>query len=151
MSGWIFSFYMVAGILYGPFVSPTIQRFGRRDPIMVGLFLYGGSFLCFAALPLVKDHTIYLGLGFASRFIQGIASTLIQTTLYSIITNFYVDHQEEFISYLNAIEGFAHIVGPLIAMVLYSNGGYEFVFYSLGVSFILSCFSVRYIFHARID
>ena len=24
MSGWIFSFYMAAGIVYGPFVSPTI-------------------------------------------------------------------------------------------------------------------------------
>ena len=69
MSGWIFSTYMVAGILFGPFVSPTIQRFGRKKPMMIGLMLYGAAFLCFASLPLVKNHKIYVGYGFLIRFI----------------------------------------------------------------------------------
>lgn len=36
-------------------------------------------------------------------------------------------------------------------MMLYTYGGYKSVFISLGASFILFAFSVRYIFDAKID
>ena len=131
--GWIFAFYSIAIVCVSPFVPKIISKFGRRSPVIFGMFLMGLSFLQFGLLHKLKANTTYyITYAILSRAIQGTASTMIQTTLYSIITNSYPERQMEVIGYLQAAEGGGLILGPFVGAFLFMIGGYNFTFYGYG-------------------
>ena len=76
---------------------------------------------------------------------------MIQTTTYSVSMNFFPDHKESMIGYIEAVTGIGLIMGPLLGSVLYSLGGYDFIFYSFGGFFLLISFFVKLLFSAEID
>jgi hypothetical protein len=76
---------------------------------------------------------------------------MIQTTTYSVSMNFFPDHKEAMIGYIEAVTGIGLIMGPLLGSVLYSLGGYDFIFYSFGGFFLLISFFVKLLFSAEID
>ena len=71
--------------------------------------------------------------------------------MYSICTNFFENDKEAVIGYIEAFTGIGTIIGPLLGMVLYSIGGYEFIFYSFGSIFSIMSIFVMYIFDAKVD
>lgn len=71
--------------------------------------------------------------------------------VYSISINFYPNHKEYMIAYVEAVAGIGCIIGPLFASALYSIGGYSFIFYSFGGTFILLSFFIKIIFPKKID
>lgn len=85
------------------------------------------------------------------RFIQGLASSLIQTTMYSISTNFYPDNRDAMIGYMEAVTGIGLIMGPLLGSLLFGLGGYKFIFYSFGTLFIILSSLVNIVFPSSVD
>jgi len=79
------------------------------------------------------------------------SSSLIQTTMYSVSTNFFPDHKEAMVGYIEAATGIGLILGPLIGSTLYSIGGYHFIYNFFGSSFVLFSFFVKVIFDEEID
>ena len=71
--------------------------------------------------------------------------------MYSISTNFFPDHKEAMIGYLEAVTGVGLIMGPLIGSMLYAIGGYLFIFYTFGSIFIIFSFFISSIFTDEID
>ena len=55
------------------------------------------------------------------------------------------------IGYIEAVTGIGLIMGPIIGSVLYSIGGYTFIFYSFGGIFIVLSFFIKTIFPDRVD
>jgi len=55
------------------------------------------------------------------------------------------------IGYIEAVTGIGLIMGPIIGSVLYSIGGYTFIFYSFGGIFIVFSFFIKTIFPDRVD
>ena len=96
----------------------------------------------------MSEHRLaYVVMAVISRFIQGAASTLIQTTLYSIITNQYnQSDQLQLLGYLQGAEGSGVMAGPLIGALLYMVGGYSFVFYTFGLVFLVLAINISYLF-----
>jgi MFS family permease len=76
---------------------------------------------------------------------------MIQTTMYSISTNFYPENKESMVGFIEAVTGVGLIMGPLIGSFLYAIGGYRFIFYSFGLLFVISSFFVKSIFPATVD
>ena len=71
--------------------------------------------------------------------------------MYSVSTNFFPDHKESMVGYIEAATGIGLILGPLIGSSLYSIGGYHFIYNFFGSSFILFSFFVKVIFNEEID
>ena len=57
--------------------------------------------------------------------------------MYSVSTNFFPNNKDAMMGYIEAVTGIGLILGPLFGSVLYSIGGYNFIFYSFGFMFIL--------------
>lgn len=149
--GYIFAIYSVAVIFSSPFIGKLISKKGRRPIILLGVSLMGISFLLFSTLSYVDDTATYIITVFLIRLIQGFSSSCIQTTCYSICTNFYPDKKEALIGYIEAVTGIGLILGPIFGSVLYSLGGFTFTFFTFGSIFIVSSFFIYKIFPKRID
>ena len=79
------------------------------------------------------------------RLLQGAASTMVQTTLYSICAFFYKRHSVEFIGYLQVMEGLGLAIGPPTGAFIYGIAGYNAVFNVCGVSLVISAIVFRFI------
>ena len=71
--------------------------------------------------------------------------------MYSITTNFYYDNKEQMIGLIEAVTGIGLIMGPLLGSVLYSIGGYTFIFYTMGGLFLFLSFFVKIMFPKKVD
>lgn len=71
--------------------------------------------------------------------------------MYSVSTNFFPDHKDAMIGYIEAVTGVGLILGPLIGSGLYALGGYLFIFYAFGSIFIVFSFFVKMVFDESID
>jgi MFS family permease len=71
--------------------------------------------------------------------------------MYSVSTNFFPDHKEAMVGYIEAATGIGLILGPLIGSSLYSIGGYHFIYNFFGSSFIVFSFMIKVIFSEEID
>ena len=71
--------------------------------------------------------------------------------MYSICTNFFPNNKDAMVGYIEAVTGVGLILGPLIGSILFSVGGYIFIFYSFGSLFIISSLSVNIVFTEDID
>jgi MFS family permease len=111
----------------------------------------GTSFLAFGTLSLIDDKHLFITGMFIARFVQGLSSCMIQTTMYSICTNLFENDKEAIIGYIEAFTGIGTILGPLLGTVLYSIGGYEFIFYSFGSIFAIMSIFVMCLFDAKVD
>lgn len=124
---------------------------GRRNLVVFGMILMGSSFIAFGFLTHCTDVNMYISLALLIRFLQGLSSSFIQTTMYSISTNFFPDHKDAMIGLIEAVTGVGLILGPLIGSALYAIGGYLFIFYSFGSLFIFFSLFVKCIFDADVD
>ena len=129
--------YSVAVIICSPFVGNMVNRFGRRNLVSFGMFLMGFSFILFGLISNINQKETFITLALFTRFLQGFSSSLIQTTLYSISTNFFPNNKDAMMGYIEAVTGIVLIMGPLFGSALYSIGGYNFIFYSFGFMFVI--------------
>ena len=111
----------------------------------------GTSFIVFGLISETQNKTLFITLSLVNRFLQGLSSSMIQTTMYSISTNFYPDNKESMVGFIEAVTGVGLIMGPLIGSFLYAIGGYQFIFYSFGFLFIIASAFVKGIFPVSID
>jgi MFS family permease len=132
-------------------VGKMIGVLGRRNLIVFGMCLMGSSFLIFGLISDLEQKEAFITLALLNRFLQGFASSLIQTTMYSISTNFFPDHKDAMVGYIEAVTGVGLILGPLIGSGLYSIGGYKFIFFSFGSLFIVFSAFIKGIFDDSID
>ena len=57
----------------------------------------------------------------------------------------------EFIGYIQAMEGLGLISGAGLGSLLYVIGGYNFIFLSFGILFLISSFASNYILDSSLD
>ena len=149
--GYIFSIYSLAVIFASPMIGKMITSRGRRPLIRLGVLLMGVSFIAYGLIDYIEDNTIYICLSFIIRLLQGFSSSSIQTTCYSICTNFYPDKKEALVGYIEAVTGIGMIMGPIIGSILYSMGGFSFTFYVFGSIFLVTSFYIYKIFPKTVD
>ena len=128
-----------------------ISVIGRRNLIISGLLLMGTSFIAFGMLTEIENKSVFITLVLLNRFLQGFSSSMVQTTMYSISTNFFPNHKDAMIGYIEAVTGVGLIIGPLVGSALYSIGGYRFAFCVYGAIFFFCSTLIKSVFSDAID
>lgn len=147
----MFSAYSVAVIVFSPIVGSMIPLTGRRNLVIYGLLLMGGSFIAFAIVSDLDNAQQFITLSILARFLQGLGSALIQTTMYSLCANFFPDHKDAMIGYIEAVTGVGLCLGPLLGSALYAIGGYNGIMYTFGSVLITMSLFVKCVFPPRVD
>jgi len=120
-----------------------MMSFGRSNITTVGMIVMGASMIGFAISHYIEDKNTFIVFTLFIRFCQGLASSSIQTSVYSIITIVYPDKMERVIGYIEATMGVALVVGPLFGSVAFYFGGYQAPFLILGTVFFIFVFLGR--------
>jgi MFS family permease len=111
----------------------------------------GISFIILGQINIVKEENTFIVISIIIRFIQGFSFSWIQTTMYSISTNFLPEHKAAMSGYLTAAVAAGFIFGPLIASGLYKIGGYQLIYNGFGLSYIIVGLLVKIIFGPEVD
>lgn len=111
----------------------------------------GFSMLAFALISYIEDKTTFIVLAFIIRFLQGFASSSIQTTCFSITSVMYAKRQQELIGYIECCIGFGLVIAPLLGSLLYSAGGITVPFYTFAAIFLVVAISVFRIIPDKAD
>lgn len=130
--GLIFAIYSVAVIIFSPMVGKSVQVAGQTNLITMGVFVMGLCFVLFGIIDDMESTTRILYFGLVLRFIQGISSSFVQVTCYSIATNDYPVIKDKIVGWLEALTGLGLIVGPIIGSLLYSAMGFKHAFFIYG-------------------
>lgn len=71
--------------------------------------------------------------------------------MYSICANFFPDHKDAMVGYIEAVTGVGLCLGPLLGSVLYSYGGYNGIMYTFGTLLIIASLFIKIVFPAKVD
>lgn len=137
MIGSIIGIYSVAVIINSTIMGKVMLFFGRSNITTMGLLFMGTSMIGFALSHYIEDKFWFITVTMLIRFTQGLASSSIQTSVYSMITIVYPDRMERVIGYIEATMGVALVVGPLFGSVCFYFGGYQAPFFIIGAIFFL--------------
>jgi MFS family permease len=137
MIGLIIGIYSVAVIINSLIVGKIMHYFGRSNITTIGLLFMGTSMLGFAFSHYIEDKNTFIAVSLLVRFLQGIASSSIQTSVYSMITIIYPDKMEKVIGYIEATMAVALVIGPLFGSILFYFGGYQAPFVTIGIIFYI--------------
>ena len=151
MTGYIFAIYSVAVVIVSPFVGPLMQKLGRRAVVLIGMMLMGVAFILFGAISSITNKNVFIAAALSLRFLQGLASAIVQVTCYSVATNFYPDRKNTVIGILEASQGLGKVMGPLLGTAFYSIAGYDFMLYAFGSLFMLISFFIPCLMPKSID
>ena len=121
--GLIFASYPLSTIIFSPIIGKLYPYTGRRSLILFGVFLMGSVFLCYSAIQEISNMHLFIGMNALFRMLQGLASALTQTTIYSVCTNFYGERREAMIGYCEALQALGFIIGPILGSFIYDFGG----------------------------
>ncbi|BDA77759.1 Bcr/CflA family drug resistance efflux transporter [Leptospira kobayashii] len=124
------TFYF-AGIAVGQlFYGPLIDRFGRKNPLLIGIFLYALASIGCSVAPNI-DSLIWI------RLLQGLGGCVGMVAANTIVRDvFPADRTARVFSLLILIMGVAPMVAPTLGGIFVASFGWQFIF------LVLASFSV---------
>jgi MFS family permease len=143
--GIIFTAYPVAIVITAPLIPKLFSKYGRKLPIVLGLFLMGAAFVGLGIIGEISNKNLYVSAAIAFRMLQGVSSVMINTTLFSIGALYYKDHSMAYISYITAMEGLGTALGAPLGAVFYTLLGYDAIFICCGALMIGSSIAFKYL------
>ena len=117
-----------------------------------GLALMGLSVLLFGFVKQMEGKATVIILSLLLRFIQGIASAILNTAAYSFASLIYPDPKkmESAISMLEATSGIGLIIGPIIGSSIYTAVGFKWTFVLLGAILLPLAFLINCCLHSKL-
>ncbi len=129
-----------------------IECFGQPNLLGFGLALMGLSVLLFGFVKQMEGKATVIILSLLLRFIQGIASAILNTAAYSFASLIYPDPKkmESAISMLEATSGIGLIIGPIIGSSIYTAVGFKWTFVLLGAILLPLAFLINCCLHSKL-
>ncbi|CAI2369195.1 unnamed protein product [Moneuplotes crassus] len=124
-------------------VGKLMVLVGRKAILLIGVCTLG---LCLALLSVISyttDTTVILILCFLSRACQGLATSMVQTTSFAIISKIFEERKQKYFAYLEGSQGLGLVLGPVVGGLLYMSIGFSSTFYVLG-GFLIMIFLILY-------
>ena len=128
-----------------------LTKYGRRVLLVCGVVSMGLSMIAFGFINYSPNTIILTVVWLLIRTLQGISSSTILTTWYSIIAITYPDEQTKYLGFLEASSGAGMLFGPPFGSVLYNFLGFELTFYIIGGMFILFAPFLRIVIPNSVD
>ncbi|BBH53063.1 Bcr/CflA family multidrug efflux MFS transporter [Fluviispira sanaruensis] len=122
-------------LIYGP----LSDRFGRKKPLLGGMFLY-----LFASLGCALSQNIYLFI--VCRILQAFGGSASMVISRAVVRDLFdKKHIAIFLSNIALVLGIAPIIAPSIGACLNSIFGWRSIFYTLGIANLICIFIVTFL------
>lgn len=121
-----FSCFEIACIILSKFNSVSINKIGRKNSIIFGLFLMITCNCGIGSLYYMPEDypQLFISLMMILRFLQGYCDSLINITSYSIIMQTFSKEKEIYLGYAEASTGLGITFGPIIGSIIFRFLGY---------------------------
>jgi MFS transporter, DHA1 family, solute carrier family 18 (vesicular amine transporter), member 1/2 len=116
--GFIFSIDPIIGLPISFFVGKTMNKFGRRNFVSIGVLLGACSILLISMLELAT-YTETIIISVCSRVLAGIGAGFSMTATAAILVIEYKEDIDKVIGYYEAASGLGLLVGPVVGSALY--------------------------------
>lgn len=136
--GYIFASYALAVMVGSLIVGRILTKVGRKAVLLSGLLLMSVTMIGFGLIAYIHNPTLLISVSLMLRLLQGLSSSMIQTTSYSIVVVSYGKDSQKFLGILEAATGFGLVAGAFCGSLLYSFFGYKMTFVTIGSVFMLN-------------
>lgn len=131
--GIMFCIYSITMAAMSPVVGKYQYQFGRRNMSRWGMLIVGIPFLGFYLNNYSTSGTMFIAVFMLMRAIQGIGTSMVQTSAYAMLTLTYPQNISFVVGCLETSAGLGLSFGPVIGTILYEFGGLTLTFLSFCV------------------
>ncbi|CAI2367531.1 unnamed protein product [Moneuplotes crassus] len=121
--GFMFCVYSVSMAMFCPIVGKYLYTLGRRNMCKWGMIVVAVPSLGFFLNNYTTNSTLYIAIFMTMRVIQGIGTSMVQTSSYSILTLIYPSEINFAVAYIETSAGLGLSLGPVVGTILYEFGG----------------------------
>lgn len=89
-------------------------------------------------LEIVKDRDLFVYMSFGAQTLGGIGAGAISTSSMAILSSFRKNEREQYIGWIEAVNGLGFLFGPIFGAFLFTLGGFSFPFLFFAGLFIVS-------------
>lgn len=136
--GIMFCVYSISMAMMSPFVGKYQFEFGRRNMAKYGMLLAGIPFLGFYLNEYSTNSTFFIAFFMLMRILQGIGTSMVQTSAYSMLTLTYPQNVSFVVGCLETSAGVGLSIGPVIGTILFEVGGIPMPF----LTFFVVCTTI---------
>ena len=94
--GYIFATYSVSAMIWSFVCGKLLTKYGRRRTILVGVIAVGTTVAAFGFITYIKPYPLLIVACFGLRALEGISSSTVLTTCYSIVAITYKENQSKY-------------------------------------------------------
>ena len=138
--------FSVAQMIATPLNSRGKNRFGAKNYIVIGWVVLTAATLGTGLTVYIDNKVTFLVVTCCLRFLSGGSDTMIQITLYSVLTEMYKEDVNIVFRYMEICVNVGYAAGPIIGAVVYSGlkyGGTMYLFGGInGLCLIFSIFMI---------
>lgn len=121
--------YPIAYLVTAPLIGAKMKYIGRKNTVLIGVIIITLSTLMFGLGGYSTNVYVFYGISIIARLIQGVAESMMNVAIYSIVPIEYPANQELYLGWIAMAEGMACALGPLLGSVVYGWLGYVGTFY----------------------
>lgn len=118
--GFIFSTYSIAMMLSAPFITYYLARYERIILLRIGIILLGASILGFGLSFYLLKGNGYVTAIFFARGIQGLASSMVDISVLTIIGVMYEDHMDKALAFILFASCIGYSIAPFIGSLFFN-------------------------------
>ncbi|XP_049855808.1 MFS-type transporter SLC18B1-like [Schistocerca gregaria] len=133
ISGLVFSFYALVMFISSPVFGKILPLTGAKFLFMTGMFVAGSCNFLFGLLARIDSYTIFTMYCFLVRGMEALGASAYATASYVFVVEVFPDTIGTVLGILETFVGMGMSIGPAVGGLLYSIGGFELPFYSLGI------------------
>ncbi|CAI2367189.1 unnamed protein product [Moneuplotes crassus] len=149
--GFMFCVYSVSMAIFCPIVGKYLYTLGRRNMCKWGMIVVAVPFLGFFMNNYTISSTIYIYLFIVMRIIQGVGTSMVQTSSYSILTLIYPSKINFVVACIETSAGLGLSLGPVLGTVLYEIGGSAAPFLTFFAISIVIGLIIKYLIPEFVD
>ena len=137
-AGLVFTVGKFVEVLLVPFVSKDLPNIGSKNLLILSVFTIGCTVVLFSFLEDVEGLSWFLGLGYATRIIQGVATMAFNMSAFTLLIGLFPESVGRMSALIQAGAGLGWAVGPLLSGILYEVGGFKLPFMVGGGSLLFA-------------
>ena len=117
--GYIYASYAASAMLTWLVVGRMLSYCGRRIILVSGMVQLGCAMVSYGFIHYWPNNVVLTIVWIWIRSIEGVSSSMILTTWYSVISITYRQQQTKYLGFLESSSGFGMLIGPIIGSVMY--------------------------------
>ena len=147
--GLVFSMSKIAEVLTVPFVTKDLPNIGSKFVVIISASCVGGAIFLFAFVKQIPQWKWFLGISYADRIIQGVATISFTIALFTYLVGQYPKAVGRINGILEAGTAMGGAVAPLVGGTLYDWGGFKLPFLVCGSVAVFTALSLIFVLPAE--